>query len=79
MRVANRADLTALIEDFLAPMTALEAAELLERAGIANGRLNEAKDVWDHPQLAARDRWREVATPKRGGARPAASVRLRRS
>ncbi len=44
-------------------MTALEAAALLERGGIANGRLNEAKDVWDHPQLAARDRWRDVATP----------------
>jgi len=63
MRVANRAELTALIEDFLAPMTALEAATLLERAGIANGRLNEPKDIWEHPQLAARDRWREVATP----------------
>jgi itaconate CoA-transferase len=62
-RVANRAELTALIEDFFATMTSLEAVALLERAGIANGRLNEAKDVWDHPQLAARDRWREVGTP----------------
>ena len=62
-RVAHRAELTALIEDFLASMTSLEAAELLERAGIANGRLNEAKEVWEHPQFVARDRWREVATP----------------
>jgi crotonobetainyl-CoA:carnitine CoA-transferase CaiB-like acyl-CoA transferase len=62
-RVANRAELTALIEDLFSTMTALEAAALLERAGIANGRLNEAKDVWDHPQLAARDRWRDVVTP----------------
>jgi crotonobetainyl-CoA:carnitine CoA-transferase CaiB-like acyl-CoA transferase len=62
-RVANRAELTALIEEFFASMTAIDAAALLERAGIANGRLNQAKDVWDHPQLAARDRWREVATP----------------
>ena len=63
LRVANRAELTALIEDFFSTMTALDAAALLERAGIANGRLNEAKDVWEHPQLAARDRWRDVATP----------------
>ena len=62
-RVANRAELTALIEDFFSTMAKLEAAALLERAGIANGRLNEAKDVWEHPQLAARDRWRDVLTP----------------
>ena len=62
-RVANRAELTALIEAFFASMTKLEAADLLERAGIANGRLNEAKDVWEHAQLAARDRWRDVTTP----------------
>jgi crotonobetainyl-CoA:carnitine CoA-transferase CaiB-like acyl-CoA transferase len=62
-RVANRAELTALIEDFFAGMTRLEAADLLERAGIANGRLNEAKDLWEHAQFAARDRWRDVPTP----------------
>jgi crotonobetainyl-CoA:carnitine CoA-transferase CaiB-like acyl-CoA transferase len=63
LRVTNRAELTALIEDLFSTMTALEAAALLERAGIANGRLNEAKDIWEHPQLAARDRWRDVITP----------------
>ncbi len=62
-RVANRAELTTLIEAVFADMTKLEAADLLERAGIANGRLNEAKDVWEHAQLAARDRWRDVMTP----------------
>jgi itaconate CoA-transferase len=62
-RVTHRAELTALIEEFLAPMTTLEAADLLESAGIANGRLNEPKAVWEHPQLSARDRWREVQTP----------------
>jgi itaconate CoA-transferase len=62
-RVTHRTELTALIEEVLAPMTASEAADLLERAGIANGRLNEPKAVWEHPQLSARDRWREVPTP----------------
>jgi formyl-CoA transferase len=37
-------------------------AALLDAAGIANGRLNEPIDVWNHVQFSARDRWREVAT-----------------
>ena len=32
------------------------------RAGIANGRLNEPIDVWNHVQFSARDRWREINT-----------------
>ncbi|HEX5326519.1 MAG TPA: CoA transferase, partial [Acetobacteraceae bacterium] len=40
-----------------------EVVELLDRAGIANGRLNQPADVWAHPQLDARDRWREVIAP----------------
>jgi formyl-CoA transferase len=26
--------------------------------------MNDASQVWNHPQLAARDRWREVETAK---------------
>jgi itaconate CoA-transferase len=63
-RVAHRKELTGLIEDVLASMTATEATALLESAGIANGRLNEAKDVWEHEQLRARDRWRDIPTPQ---------------
>jgi crotonobetainyl-CoA:carnitine CoA-transferase CaiB-like acyl-CoA transferase len=37
-------------------------AALLDRAGIANGRLNEPIDVWNHPQFSARDKWREIRT-----------------
>jgi crotonobetainyl-CoA:carnitine CoA-transferase CaiB-like acyl-CoA transferase len=65
----NRVELTRLIEERFAPMTSLEVAQLLDDNAIANGRLNDAQDVWDHPQLAARDRWREVQTahgPYRG-------------
>ncbi|MFG5109125.1 CoA transferase, partial [Campylobacter lari] len=32
----------------------------LEKAKIANGNVNELKDVWNHPQLKSRNRWREV-------------------
>lgn len=34
----------------------------LEAAGIANGRINSIEDVWNHPQLQARGRWREVGS-----------------
>ena len=34
------------------------------KAGIANANVNEMRDVWAHPQLAARDRWREIGTPQ---------------
>ena len=35
---------------------------LLDEAGIANGRLNAIQEVVQHPQLAARQRWREIGT-----------------
>jgi itaconate CoA-transferase len=61
-RGVNRAALTALIEDFFKDMTSLEVAALLDRAGIANGRMNEPIDVWNHVQFEARDKWRTVQT-----------------
>ncbi len=64
MRRDHRPELTALIEDYFSNMTSIEVVKKLDAAGIANGRLNEASDVWDHEQLRARDRWREVNTPK---------------
>ena len=32
----------------------------LDDAQIANARVNTMHDVWEHPQLQARERWREV-------------------
>src|ERR687888_1431726 len=55
-RVENRAELTRIIEERFAGMSIEDAAALLERAGIANGRLNSIEEVWTHPQLAARRR-----------------------
>jgi itaconate CoA-transferase len=65
-RREHRRELTELIEEHFADMTSIGVVRTLDAAGIANGRLNEAQDVWDHVQFTARDRWREVATP--GGA-----------
>ena len=69
-RAANR---EALDREIHAVFSALRAAAVIERldaAGIANASLNTVEQFADHPQLAARDRWRDVAT----GAGPARSL-----
>ena len=62
-RREHRHELTKLIEDYFANMTSLDVVKKLDAAGIANGRLNEPSDVWQHVQFSARDRWREIGTP----------------
>ncbi len=62
-RREHRIELTALIEDYFSDKTSLDVVKKLDAAGIANGRLNEPADVWEHVQFKARDRWREVETP----------------
>jgi itaconate CoA-transferase len=62
-RAAHRAEVTEIIEDFFADKTSLQVVALLDAAGIANGRMNTAKDVWEHVQFTARDRWRDIGTP----------------
>jgi itaconate CoA-transferase len=62
-RVAHDDELTAIIEAALAAIPAGDLAAALDRAGIANARLRTPAEFGEHPQLAARDRWREVDTP----------------
>lgn len=62
-RRENAAALTAHIEARFSSMAASDVVRLLELAGIASGRLNDAAALWDHEQLAARDRWRSVHLP----------------
>ena len=62
-RVANRAALHAEIEGVFSRLTEEQAVERLERAGIANARMRTVGQFLDHPQLEARDRWREVGSP----------------
>ena len=62
-RNGQRELLSGLIVKAFALLTALQLAERLETAGIANAQVNSMHEVWDHPQLKARDRWREVDTP----------------
>ena len=62
-RTAARSEVVSLIERVFADLTADQVLERLDRAGIANAQLNTPENVWAHPQLAARARWREVDTP----------------
>jgi itaconate CoA-transferase len=63
-RVADRAALDEVIHAALASLTAEQVVARLDAAGIANARINDVAEVWQHPQLAARGRWTEVGTPK---------------
>jgi crotonobetainyl-CoA:carnitine CoA-transferase CaiB-like acyl-CoA transferase len=62
-RVANAGELTDIIQEAFATLTAQQVVARLDRAAIANARINEMEEVWSHPQFAARNRWREVASP----------------
>jgi len=61
-RSAARAELSALIVQAFSGFTAEQVSSRLEQAGIANAQVNTMAEVWAHPQLQARDRWREVDT-----------------
>ena len=69
LRNQHRAELQALILETFAPLTAAQVVERLDAASIANARVNDMADLWAHPQLKARGRWRSVGTP--AGAVPA--------
>jgi len=63
MRRDNCDELTKIIEEKFNSLTSIQVTELLEKAGIASGRLNDAKSIWEHEQLSARDKWRNVRLP----------------
>ena len=62
-RTERRAELVALIEKVFGTMSAEEVVAKLDAADIANARINTPQEVWEHPQLKARNRWREVGSP----------------
>ena len=68
-RNASRAELRAIIVEAFGKLSAEQVIARLEEAGIANASLNTMADLWQHPQLKARQRWTEVGTPV--GAIPA--------
>lgn len=63
LRVENRDALRTRIEERFAALSAVEAERRLESARIAHARLRDVTEFADHPQLAARNRWRTVDSP----------------
>ncbi|MEV7394433.1 CaiB/BaiF CoA-transferase family protein [Streptomyces sp. NPDC091215] len=62
-RVENNDEITPLIEAAFADLTADDVVDHLEKVGIASARLRTPAEFFEHPQLQARDRWREIKTP----------------
>ena len=62
-RVENREALHAEIDRVFSLLPSGEAIGRLERAGVANARMRTVRGFLDHPQLEARDRWREFGSP----------------
>lgn len=62
-RVARRAEVDALIGSLTREYDSEELAARLDDAGVPAARLNDVAGLVHHPQLEARDRWREVDTP----------------
>lgn len=62
-RVAAREELHAIIVEAFSRLTAEQVIQRLDNAPIANSRMNDMHEVWNHPQLKARRRWVPVETP----------------
>ena len=62
-RVASRDALSAIIDEVFSQLSSEQVVQRLEEAQIANAHVNGMREVWAHPQLAARRRWTEVASP----------------
>ena len=62
-RSAERTALRAIIDETFAALGAEQVQARLDEAQIANAQVNTLHELWQHPQLAARGRWREVGSP----------------
>ncbi|WP_399697144.1 CaiB/BaiF CoA transferase family protein [Xenophilus sp.] len=62
-RNEHREALQAVILGIFGTLSAEEVVRRLDETGIANARVSDMADLWAHPQLKARDRWRSVGTP----------------
>ncbi|SEA38380.1 CaiB/BaiF CoA-transferase family protein [Variovorax sp. YR216] len=61
-RTASRDALREIIVRAFSPFTAAQIMKRLDDAQIATAQVNTMHDVWNHPQLKARERWTEVNT-----------------
>jgi crotonobetainyl-CoA:carnitine CoA-transferase CaiB-like acyl-CoA transferase len=62
-RNEHREALRAIIVETFGELSTAQVLERLDAAQIANARMNDMAGLWAHPQLQARDRWRQVGSP----------------
>ncbi|MFM9428539.1 itaconate CoA-transferase [Variovorax sp. GrIS 2.14] len=62
-RNTNREALRDIIHETFNSLSTEQVLERLDAAQIANARMNDMSQLWEHPQLKARDRWRSVGSP----------------
>jgi itaconate CoA-transferase len=62
-RLNNREALLGIVREVFGSLSAEALVARLDAAGIANARMNEMQEVWNHPQLRARARWTEMGSP----------------
>jgi itaconate CoA-transferase len=62
-RSSNRQQLAPILRERLAQFGAADLIALLDAASIANASVNTVEGLREHPQLRARERWTEVASP----------------
>ncbi|WP_230208995.1 CaiB/BaiF CoA-transferase family protein [Nostocoides sp. HKS02] len=63
VRVTHDDELTNIIEEALCLDSADQVMARLDTAGIANAQIRTPAELAGHPQLLARNRWRQVHTP----------------
>jgi itaconate CoA-transferase len=62
-RNEKRDELLEIINTCFRKLTAEQVIARLDKAQIANARLNDMEGLWKHEQLQARQRWTEVGSP----------------
>ncbi len=62
-RSAHRVELRRIIEEAFSSLTAQQVIARLDEAQIANANVNRVGDLWEHPQLKARNRFRTIGSP----------------
>ncbi|MEO8024422.1 CaiB/BaiF CoA-transferase family protein [Polaromonas sp.] len=62
-RNEHRDALKAIILAAFSGMSTSDVTRKLDEAQIANARMNSMAELWAHPQLKARERWRQVGSP----------------
>ncbi|MFV9453975.1 CaiB/BaiF CoA transferase family protein [Rhodococcus sp. NM-2] len=62
LRVRHRAETDAVVAEHTRRFDTDELDKRLAAAGVPAARLNDMRDLIDHPQLSERDRWRQIDT-----------------